>query len=117
MAMHFGELTDMGAVPAPDRLIGLTTGVLVAQALSVAATLGVADHLVSGPRSVDEIADAGDPDGQSLYRVLRALVDVGVFNELDDRRFASTELSDLLRSDAPSSLRAWATMVGAPWHM
>jgi SAM-dependent methyltransferase len=104
-------------VPAPGRLIDLTTGALITQALSVAATLGVADHLGAGPRSVDELADAVGADAPSLYRVLRALTDVEVFVELGDRRFASTELSDLLRSDGPASLRAWAAMVGAPFHL
>ncbi len=49
--------------------------------------------------------------------MLRALADAEVFEELDGRRFGATELSDMLRSDAPVSLRAWATMVGSPFHM
>jgi SAM-dependent methyltransferase len=116
MAMHSGHIPS-AAVPAPDRLIGLTAGAWIAQALSVAAMLGVADHLDTEPRSVDELAHALGADGPSLYRLLRALADVEVFEELDGRCFAATELSGLLRSDEPASLRAWATMVGAPFHM
>jgi SAM-dependent methyltransferase len=115
MARHPGEPTELP--PPPARLIGLTTGAWITQAVSVAAALGIADHLTAGPRSVEQLAEAVGAHGPSLYRVLRALADVEVFEELDGRRFASTEVGDLLRSDAPVSLRAWATFVGAPFHM
>lgn len=116
MAMQPGDAVD-GTLPAPARLIEMTTAAWITQALSVAATLGVADQLVDGPRPVDELAAAVGADGPSLHRLLRALADVGVFEELDDRRFGPTELSDLLRRDTPGSLQAWAAMVGAPFHM
>jgi hypothetical protein len=117
MTTDAGAPTDQAEVPAPGRLIGLTTGAWVTQALSAVAALGVADHLADGPRTADELADAVGADGDSLRRVLRALTDVEVFEELDGRRFALTELSSLLRSDGPVSLRAWATFVGSPSHM
>ncbi|HKE74928.1 MAG TPA: methyltransferase [Acidimicrobiales bacterium] len=104
--------------PPPEaRLIGLTTAAWVAQALNVVAALGVADHLADGPRTVDELAAAVGADGPSLYRVLRVLADVEVVAELDGRRFALAELGEPLRRDAPVSLRAWAEMAGAPFHM
>jgi hypothetical protein len=115
MARHPGQPTDLP--PPPVRLIGLTTGAWITQAVSVAAALGIADHLTAGPRSVEQLAEAVGAHGPSLYRVLRALADVEVFQELDGRRFASTEVGDLLRSDARVSLRAWATFAGAPLHM
>jgi hypothetical protein len=39
----------------------------------VAAQLGVADLLASGPRPIADLAAATGADAQSLYRVLRAL--------------------------------------------
>lgn len=102
--------------PPPTQIMELTTGTRVSQAISVAASLGVADELASGPRSVDEIAEAVDADPPTLYRLLRALADIGVFRELDRRQFALTELSELLRSDVPGSMRSWAIMVGWPFH-
>jgi hypothetical protein len=94
----------------------LTTGALVSQAISVAATLGVADQLACGPRPVDEVARAVGAHAPTSYRLLRALSDVEVFRELDGRRFGSTPVGDLLRSDAPGSVRSWATMVGLPFN-
>jgi hypothetical protein len=44
---------------------------------------------------------------------LRALASVGVFTEVDGRRFALTPLAELLRSDVPGSMRALARMYGS----
>jgi hypothetical protein len=101
---------------AAARMMELSTGTWISQAVSVAAELGLADTLVDGPRLVDDIAAAVGANAPSLYRLMRALADVGVFEELDGRRFASTPLGELLRDDAPGSLRAWVIMVGRPFH-
>jgi SAM-dependent methyltransferase len=97
-------------------MMELVTGTWISQAVSVAADLGVADQLVDGPRAVEDIAKAVGADTQRLYRLLRALADLEVFQETDERQFASTPLGDLLRSDAPGSLRGIAIMVGRPFH-
>jgi SAM-dependent methyltransferase len=97
-------------------MMELVTGTWISQAVSVAADLGVADHLVDGPRAVEDIAKAVGADVQSLYRLLRALADLEIFQEMGERQFASTPLGDLLRSDAPGSLRGIAIMVGRPFH-
>ncbi|HVE96469.1 MAG TPA: methyltransferase [Pseudonocardiaceae bacterium] len=94
----------------------LTMGASVSQAISVFARLGVADALTAGPRDADDIAELVGAHGSALYRLLRALGDVGVVTELENRTFALTSLGEVLRSDAPGSLRGWATMVGMPFH-
>lgn len=86
------------------------------QAISVAAELGVADALAAGPRSAPELAGAVGADANALYRVLRALSSTGVFYETPDGRFEQTALSECLRSAVPSSMRAWARLLGAEWH-
>lgn len=95
-------------------MMRLSVGTWVSQALSVAAALGVADVIADGPRPVTEIADAVGADAQALYRVLRALGDVGVVEERERRTFALTELGGLLRTDSPGSMRNWAQLVGLP---
>jgi hypothetical protein len=95
----------------------LTTGTWVTQAVSVTASLGVADQLAAGPQTVEAIAAAVGADTPSLYRLLRFVADLGVLRELDGRRFASTEISELLRSDVPGSMRGWTIMAGARWHL
>ncbi len=110
-----------GLAPAggpPTSLLALQNMILgkwIAQAVSVAAKLGIADLLKDGPRDCDELARANQVDAHTLYRVLRALASVGVFVEVDDRRFGVTPIAEYLRSDVPDSLRAVATMAGEEW--
>ena len=84
----------------------------VSQAISVAATLGVADLLAGGPRSSDELAAATETHPRALYRLLRALAAHGIFEERDGGRFALTPKAELLRSDAPAGLRDVAILFG-----
>jgi hypothetical protein len=103
-------------VPPPIGILNLIMGKWVAQALYVAAKLGIADLLKDGPRPCDELARANQVDTSSLYRILRALASVGVFAEEGDRRFALTPMAECLRSDVPGSLRSMAIMGGEEWH-
>ena len=84
------------------------------QALPVAATLGLADLLADGPRSVDDLASTTQTHVTSLHRLLRMLAGNGVFAEDEHGRFGLTRLAALLNSDAPDSVRDWALFVGAP---
>src|SRR5215213_1174990 len=99
--------------PSPrDTLLQLTNAFRASQALYVAATLGVADLLEDGPRSVDELAHDTGTHAPTLYRLLRALASVGVFAEEPDGQFRSTPLAEYLRTNAPRSLRAWVMQSG-----
>ena len=105
-----------GGPPAPlAALQNLILGKWMAQAVSVAAKLGIADMLKDGPRACDELARANQVDEPTLYRVLRALASLGVFLEVDDRQFGLTPMAEFLRSDVRGSMRAVATMAGEDW--
>lgn len=86
----------------------MLNGFQVAQAIHVAAVLGVADHLVAGPQSSEAIAAAVGAHPGALYRLLRALAALGVFHETPDRRFELTPLGQCLRSDASHPVRPYA---------
>jgi hypothetical protein len=104
-------------VEAPSLvLLHMVTGCWISQALYVAAKLGIADLLQEGPQSCTRLAEATQTHAGALYRVLRALASVGVFAEDEAGRFSLTPLAELLRTDAPGSLRAFAIMLGAPEH-
>lgn len=100
-------------VPRPVALLQMMTGYWISKALSVAAELGVADHLREGPRTSDELASRCGVQATPFYRLLRALASAGVFREEEGRRFALTPLAELLRSDTPHSMRALARMYGS----
>jgi SAM-dependent methyltransferase len=94
----------------------LLYGYQVAQAIHVAATLGIADLLADGPRTSDDLAVATGSHPSALYRLLRGLASVGVFREDDSHLFALAPLGDCLRSDADGPVGPWARFIGRPWH-
>jgi ubiquinone/menaquinone biosynthesis C-methylase UbiE len=97
-------------VPPSVGMLQMISGFWISRAIYIAAKLGVADQLRDGPKAVDELAAATATHAPSLYRVLRALASVGVFSEDKKRGFALTPLAETLRTDAPGSLRAFATV-------
>ena len=103
--------------PGPD--IALTQTILAslnAQAVYVAAKLGVADALATGPKSIDQLSRELGAHESSLYRVLRALASIGIFAEDQQRTFRLTPTAELLRSDVEGSLRDVAIFMGEDWH-
>jgi hypothetical protein len=83
----------------------LADGYLSTQLLYVAAALGLADLLVDGARSADELATKVGARPDPLRRVLRGLAADLVLDELPDDRFALTPVGALLVDGAPGSLR------------
>ncbi len=88
----------------------------ITQAIYVAAELGIADLLTDGPRTIEELAEQTSANGDALYRVLRALANVGIFSEEESYRFSLTPLAENLLSDAPGSLRPFGIMMGAEFY-
>lgn len=68
--------------------------------------LGVYDALADGPRTAEELAEATGAHAPSLYRMLRGLCGHGLFTEDRQHRFALTSLSDVMRSNHPSTVRS-----------
>ncbi|ROQ66583.1 hydroxyneurosporene-O-methyltransferase [Streptomyces sp. 840.1] len=100
--------------PLSAQVLEIITAGWLAQAVSAAAELGVADVLADGPRPVAEIAAETGSHAPSLYRLLRAGADLGLFTEHDDKVFELTELGGTLRADSPTSLRNFAIWTGLP---
>jgi DNA-binding transcriptional ArsR family regulator len=103
-------------VPPPAAMIDMITNAWVAQAITAAADLGIADALASGPLSVDELAAVVDAKADTLSRLLRALISRGVFRQRRDGRYELTPLADTLRRDAEVSVAGMARFVGSPAH-
>jgi SAM-dependent methyltransferase len=99
-------------VQSSKRLTELTIGSWFTQAIYVAAELGIADLLIDGPKTAEELAQATNAHGNALYRVLRALASADIFSEDEEGRFYLTPVAENLRSDVPSSLRSFAIMTG-----
>ena len=102
----------MDTSEARAALLRLMNGFQISQAIHVAAKLGIAGLLKDGPRYSDDLARETATDSVALYRLLRALAAVGVFEEQDDKKFALTPLSQHLLVAAPESIAGWATLIG-----
>ena len=85
------SFTCHGGDDAADLLDLLRGAAWVAQAVYVAAQLGIADVIaVEGPRSPGDLAERVDADPDALFRVLCALAGIGVVTERADGTFALT---------------------------
>lgn len=92
-------------------LLQMVTGYWLSQAIHVVAKLGIADLVKARPKPAGELAQATGTSPQSLYRLLRALASVSIFEEDEQGRFGLNERAELLL-DQPGSLRAVAIMMG-----
>jgi hypothetical protein len=102
---------------AMEDLWKLANGYRVTQAIYVAVVLRISDHLAAGPRELNWLAEQAQCDPPSLYRLLRALATVGVYDELPDGRFGLTSVGETLRHDTPMSMAAWVEhMAGSSSH-
>jgi O-methyltransferase domain len=99
--------------PSMQMMQILWPGAMAVQAIHVAAKFALADLVASGPKSIEELAEAAHTHGSSLGRLLRALTSLGIFVEASTGRYGQTALSDTLRSDHPESMRPLAMMLGA----
>ena len=98
---------------AAMTLLRMISGIHVSRAIYVVAELGIADLLADEPVSAGDLARATGTHEPSLYRVLRLLAALGVFEEHESRSFSLTVIGDRLRRDAPIGMRSWALLVDA----
>ena len=95
-------------------MLELMCGSWLAQALYVAAELGIAGLLAAGPMPVTALSSgSGCADSDGLYRVLRLLASHGIFHEDDEQVFSLAPMGARLRSDVPGSMRDLVIFYGA----
>jgi hypothetical protein len=109
--------TATSGVEPAQHLGQLIGGYQIAACLYAVAALNIADLLASGPRRVENLAAETKTNVDRLYRVLRALVSVGVFCEPQPRIFSLSPTAELLRSDIPGSRRAFTLFITSPFAM
>src|SRR5580658_3585601 len=91
---------------SPARILDLISGMWAARAVGAFARLGIADQLADGPRTAAELARFLGADATSLYRLMRAVVSIGVLTKGPGGRFGLTSFGQCLRSGIPGSMRA-----------
>lgn len=111
------NLPTTSQVPPQAILLQMTTGVWVSQSIYVVTKLGIPDLLKQGSHHCDDLATKTGTHSESLYRVLRALASVGIFEETQPRCFQLTHLGTYLQSDVPGSMRAFTLMMGEEHYL
>ncbi len=99
--------------PASAQMFQFILGLMVPQAIHVAAKLGIADIVAKAAATADELAAVTKTHAPSLRRLLKFLASVDVFSEDAAGKYQQTPLSDTLRSDHPQSLRGAAIAFGS----
>ncbi|MSU77746.1 MAG: methyltransferase [Gemmataceae bacterium] len=98
--------------PTPrQQILQMITSYWSATSIHVAAKLRLADHVKDAPQTADTLAMLTNTQPQALYRLLRALSSVGIFEEDAAGRFGLTPMAECLL-DVHGSQRAVALMMG-----
>ena len=127
---RFAKLARFGAwlqnlpnklVPPPFRLVQIGAAYWQSRALYVAARLDIATVLADGELTAEEIAARVQAQPDGIYRLLRMLAAIGVFEETAPQRFRNSKLSHCLREGHPQSVRAMILMhnspeISRPWY-
>ena len=103
-------------LPPPHvQLIQMAMAHWVSRIAYVAAKLGLADHLASGPKTADDLAGPTGTHAPSLYRLMRALTNLNILTEDATHRFALTPLGEALKTGAPGSARPSILTLASDW--
>jgi hypothetical protein len=101
--------------PPPDAvMMQFLFAPLLQQGICIAAKLKLAD-LVVQPQTATELASLTQTNEDALYRMLRMLASMGIFEVNEQGQFGLTPLANLLKSDNPASLHSFTLMMGEPW--
>src|SRR5579862_8617644 len=111
-------MAEQAQGPDPSQqLLQIAGGYILSSALYVVVNAGVADQLASGPRAVADLARATGTNEDALYRILRLLASVGIFEEIGSRTFGLTPPAALLQKNHPRSMRDLMVFIADPFHL
>ena len=87
----------------------MITGYFKSQIVRTLATLSIADWLAKGPASLGHLVEKTGADADGLERLLRAAVTLG-FVVYAEGQYCATARLEVLREDAPVSLKYWRSV-------
>ena len=107
------------AAPPQAVIMQMVMGAWVTKVISETTRLGVPDVLKKhgAMGAAEMVAIGGIPAVlDALERLLRACASLGVLTEDAQGKFGPTELSEVLTSDSPGSVKKLVESVGGPWY-
>jgi len=94
----------------------LATGYIASTVIYLAVRLRIPDRLAASPRTSADLAKELNVNEDALYRVLRTLTSLGVFEETGARTFSNNLSSSMLRSGTQGSMYDMALWMADPFH-
>ncbi len=79
-----------------DEMMKIIMSKWISKSVHAAASLGIADLLLDGEKSIESLRKITGTNADMLYRLLRALAGVGIFTEVKEKVFANTPMSETL---------------------
>lgn len=121
--MRFGQwfqTLPAKMTPAPFRLMQISSAYWQSRALYVVANLDIASVLEQRELSAEEIAARTDTDPDAIFRLMRLMVAMGVFERGPTGGFSNNDVSLCLQDAHPQSVRAMILMhhsdeMSRPW--
>jgi hypothetical protein len=107
---------DQHGGDAARAVVDIITGTWRAQALHAAVVLRIPDHIAAGHTGLAELATQAGVTEDSVERLMRLLVSMGVFGRGCGGGYRPTEISDLLRAGVPGSLRDMVQIYGEEFY-
>lgn len=89
---------------ASEQMMRFITARWISEPIFVAVKLGIADFIENGKKSIKDIAIETDCLEANLYRLMRALASVGIFEEISERFFRNTNLSNCLKQEVMGNI-------------
>ena len=107
--------------PPPFRLMQISSSFWQSRALHAAVVLDIASELADEALAADAIAARTSASPDAVYRLLRMLAAIGIFEEISPKVFRNNALSMHLRRDHPKNVRAMILMhnsdeMSRPWY-
>lgn len=98
----------------PFRLMQISSAFWQSRVLYTAARLDIATLLGNATLTAEEIAERTGTQPDPIYRLMRMLVAMGVFEETSSHHFRNNRLSNELRGDRPNNVRAMILLHNCP---
>ncbi len=96
-----------------DEMMKIIMSKWVSKSVHAAASLGIADILLGGEKTIESLSEITGTDPDMLYRLLRALAGVKIFTEVKNKTFANTSMSETLTENR---LKYVSMMFESDWH-
>lgn len=87
------------------KMFEVLGGMWVAGCVKTAAELNITDHLAESPQTISSLAIQTGSQEKQLYRVMRALSSVGIFEELENQTFALNDFGATLLTGVPGTVK------------